>query len=128
MVHNLSILLWNICSYNRKSSFLQSIVRARNIAIVMLQETLTMGTVHLDGARGLMTLVISTIPCSLIANSPHCGDGVESLAVEIHLPGAPLKLYNLYITRSVLLQQKTVIIEGDPSMLSTGHSIATLLS
>lgn len=38
------------------------------------------------GPRCLITLVRATIPCSLIAD-PHCGDGVESLAVEIHLVG-----------------------------------------
>ena len=106
MAHNLSILQWNIYSYNRKN-FLQSVVRARSIDVVMLQKTLTMGSVcfsgyhvfatpHLDGARGLMTLVKETIPSSLIANSPHCGDGIESLAVEIQLPGGPIKIYNIY--------------------------------
>lgn len=64
-----------------------------------------MGTVHfsgyvftipsLDDPRGFMTLVKVTNPCSLIANPPHCGY-VESLAIEIHLPGGPLKLYNVY--------------------------------
>ena len=107
MAHNLSILQWNICSYKSKNSFLQSIVRARSIDVVMLQETLTMGSVcfsgyhafttpNLDGARGLMTLVKEAIPCSLIANPPHCGDGVESLAVEIQLPGGSIKIYNIY--------------------------------
>lgn len=49
MAHNLNMLQWNICSYNRKISFLQLIVRERNIDIAMLQETLTMGTVRFSG-------------------------------------------------------------------------------
>lgn len=48
------------------------------------------------GTRGLVTLGRATIPCSLEADLPHCGDGVESLAFEIHLVGDPHMLYNVY--------------------------------
>lgn len=34
--------------------------------------------------------------CSTIADAPHCGEDVEFLAIEIHLVGKPLKLYNVY--------------------------------
>lgn len=47
------------------------------------------------GPRCLITLVRATIPCSLIAD-PHCGDGVESLAVGIYLVGGLVKLYIVY--------------------------------
>lgn len=57
-------------------------------------------TPRLDGARGLMTLVKATIPCFLIANPLYCGDGMESLAVEIHLPPSNCPMYtaNHYVT------------------------------
>lgn len=107
MAHNLSILEWNICSSNGKNFLLKSIVRAKNTDTVILQETLPIGTVHFSGyrvlcspsqagARGLMTLVKTTIPCSLIADLPYCGDAVESLAVESHLLGGSHNLYNVH--------------------------------
>ena len=86
---------------------LQAVVRSRNIDVVMLQETLTVDNVRFSGyhvfmlpqtagKRGLITLVKATIPCSAIADAPHCGEETESLAVEIQLAGGPLKLYNVY--------------------------------
>ena len=107
MTRNLSILQWNICGFSSRSAILHAIVRSRSIDIVMLQETLSAEAVRFsgyhvyalprsDGKRGLMTLVKATIPCSAIADAPHCGEDVESLAVEIQLAGGPLKLYNVY--------------------------------
>ena len=107
MASNLSILQWNINSYYSKTAMLHAHVRSKDIDIIMLQETVTGDIVRFSGyhpfvlpsqagTRGLITLVKATIPCFRIENPIHCGDNVEVLAVEIHLAGGRLKLYNIY--------------------------------
>lgn len=72
----------------------------------MFQKTLTKYTVYFSGylifempstsgTRCLITLVRATILSSVIANRPHYGDEIESLAFEIYLNGfCKLYMYN----------------------------------
>ncbi|KAG0721892.1 hypothetical protein GWK47_045536 [Chionoecetes opilio] len=49
-----------------------------------------------EGTRGCVTLVRSAIPHRRITDLVHCGDGVEALAVDLHVGGLELTVYNLY--------------------------------
>ncbi|XP_027230682.2 general transcription factor II-I repeat domain-containing protein 2-like [Penaeus vannamei] len=78
MAHNLSILQWNICSYKSKNFFLQSVVRARCIDVVMLQETLTMGS------RGVLSpALFNTLMSNILDIHPPEGCRIISYADDL---------------------------------------------
>ena len=101
-------LQWNICGYSNKASLLQAAANIDNIHVILLQETLlTREDIRFSGyhvfalprsetTRGSMILIHASLPCSPIQDPIPCGDGVESLAVRLHLPEETIDVYNIY--------------------------------
>lgn len=85
-------------------------VLLERLDVVFLQETLTPAdfeskvagfTLHslpssAEGSRGCLALVRSVIPHRHIPNPMQCWDGVEVLALELHVGGLLIHAYNIY--------------------------------
>ncbi|KAG0727539.1 hypothetical protein GWK47_034479 [Chionoecetes opilio] len=97
-------------------------------------------TLHLlpataEGTRGCVTLVRSSIPHRRIADPVHCGDGMETLALKLHVGGLSLPVYNLYRSQRHQLEagelltmasHTSLLVAGDlnahhPILQSLGH-------
>ena len=157
----LRVLQWNVQGLRpKRHQVLQAIVEDK-LDVVLLQETLTQPefewrvagfTCHTlpsteAGGRGCVTLVRSSIPHHRIPAPAHCGDGVEVLAVELHLGAIQLPVYNIYRSPRYELQcgelltlaaHSSLLVAGDfnahhPLLSSvsltnrTGRHLATLL-
>ncbi|XP_050704464.1 uncharacterized protein LOC126989887 [Eriocheir sinensis] len=106
----LRVLQWNVQGLQPKRHEVLQAIFQEGLDVVLLQETLTPAdftrrvagyTLHSlpatgEGGRGCVTLVRSAIPHRRITAPVHCGDGVETLAVELQLGALSLTVYNIY--------------------------------
>ncbi|KAG0715522.1 hypothetical protein GWK47_011794 [Chionoecetes opilio] len=105
----LKVLQWNAQGLRPKKHQVLQAIFEEDLDAVLLQETLTLAdfkwriagySLHslpaTEGTRGCVTMVRSAIPRRRITNPVHCGDGVEALAVELHVGGLEITVYNLY--------------------------------
>lgn len=109
---NLKVLSWNVNGVQGRTTDIHYYVSKHNVDVILLQETgdrngtmLKINThtnYHLfadKGIRGLSTYIRKSIPSELVEN-PHKTDGVESLAVKLHLKEGVLNIVNLYISKN----------------------------
>lgn len=103
-VISLSLLQWNAFGVQGKLHLLRAAVEADNVDVILLQETLLPkgSTTTIKGykafhlisiierIRGCSIHVRDSIPCVKLSNSISCGDGVEVIAVKLHLLPHPL--------------------------------------
>ena len=105
----LRVLQWNVQGLRPKKHQVLQALFEEDLDVVLLQETLAPATfvwrvagytLHslpaADGTRGCAVLVRSAIPHSRVAAPVPCGDGVEVMALELHVGGLRLLVYNLY--------------------------------
>ena len=118
----------------KRYQVLQAVVE-EDIDVVLLQETLMPAdfewrvagyTLHSLAAtaevvRGCLTLVRNAIPHRRIRHPVHCGDGVEALALELHVGSVSLTVYNLYRSqRHLLVAGKLLALAEHTSLLVAG--------
>ncbi|XP_050709221.1 uncharacterized protein LOC126994012 [Eriocheir sinensis] len=148
----LRVLQWNVQGLRpKRHQVLQAIVEER--LDVLLQETLTPAdfqwrvagfTLHslpatAEGSRGCLALVRSGIPHRRILNPVQCGDGVEVMALELHVGGLLVHAYNIYRSQRHELEagellglaaHTSLLVAGDfnahhPSLQSVSSTNAT---
>ena len=127
----LRVLQWNVQGLRpKRHQVLQALFEER-LDVVLLQETLTPAdfrwrvagyTLHTlpaveGGGRGCAILVKNSIPHRRVAAPLHCGHGVETMAVELHVGAHPLTVYNVY--RS----QRYRLVAGELLTLATHTSL-----
>ena len=132
----LRVLQWNTQGLRPKRHQVLQAVMQEDLDLVFLQETLTPDdfewrvagyTYHSlppteGGGRGCGTLVRRTIPHRRIAQPVDCGNGVEVLALELHLGELVLPVYNVYRSQRYQLEagellalatQSSLLVAGD---------------
>ena len=127
----LKILQWNVQGLRPKRHQVLQAAIEDELDVVLLQETLTPAnfewrvagyTLHSlaatpEGGRGCAALVRNTIPHRRIPHPVYCGDGVEVLALELHVGGGLLNIYSLYRSQTHLLEAGELLALAEQSSL-----------
>lgn len=105
----LRVLQWNIRGLRSNANQLVEAAIKENIDVILLQETMTTEDTTpkipgfssnmlnwSEGRRGLATYVRRRIPHDRIENPIPCGEGVEVLAVNLHVGPSTICIYNIY--------------------------------
>ncbi|KAG0713761.1 hypothetical protein GWK47_015507 [Chionoecetes opilio] len=131
----LKVLQWNAQGLRPKKHQVLQAIFEEDLDMVLLQETLTPAdfkwriagySLHslpaTEGTRGCVTLVRSAIPHRRITDPVHCGDGVEALAVALHVGGLELTVYHLYRSQRHQLEAGELLtMASHTSLLVAGY-------